>query len=213
MFDLRVVCTLCCDSDIRLDAESGSGADCTSVPQSAEDAGESRIQRSRSSEEAGAACRVRRNARSRLSSLVHHMSRGAKLIAFCICRLDRMHASNFNSPEQKELHAMYVDQAVRVEAGDLEEVLQHAMVALTLGALQVQQAARDGQVSVVLGVLERPPARGFSVYASKVFIKSGATVFALLQCSVVLEDGTIPANAVHRKLMPTYEVNCSCCAS
>src|SRR6056297_668574 len=105
---------------------------------------------------------------------------GAKLVAFGECLvpgypwwIERTDGVRFDSDVQKTLFAHYVDQAVDLDAGHLDPVLD---------------AARRGAIGVVLGILERPAARGESVYASAVSI--GA-------------DGSI--RAVQRKLMPTWE--------
>lgn len=82
--------------------------------------------------------------------------------------------ARFDSPLQKALHAHYLDQAVQIEAGHLEPVCR---------------AARARGISVILGIIERPPERGgHSVFASLVYIDAGGVV-----------------QNVHRKLMPTYE--------
>lgn len=81
--------------------------------------------------------------------------------------------TDFNSPFQKAFHAEYVKQAVSVERGHL-------------GA--VTALARDKKIAVYLGIIERPPDRGESVYASLVYIDP---------------EGRI--GSVHRKLMPTYD--------
>jgi len=102
------------------------------------------------------------------------------LVAFGECLVpgypfwvERTDGARFGSDLQQELYARYVDQAVEIEAGHLETVIE---------------AARWNGVAVVLGILERPAARGESVYASAVSIAP---------------DGRI--QAVQRKLMPTYE--------
>jgi nitrilase len=88
--------------------------------------------------------------------------------------IERTDGAKFNSPVQKELHAYYLDQAVQVEAGHLD---------------QVCDAAKERQIAVVTGIIERPADRGgHSVYASLVYIDA---------------EGAI--QSVHRKLMPTYE--------
>jgi nitrilase len=82
--------------------------------------------------------------------------------------------ARFNSQLQKELFAHYLSEAVCLEAGHLDEV---------------QALAREHNLAVALGTIERPADRGrHSLYCSLVYIR---------------EDGQI-AN-VHRKLMPTYE--------
>ncbi len=88
--------------------------------------------------------------------------------------IERTNGAVFNSPIQKEIHAHYMDQAVQIEAGHLELLCQ---------------AARQRQIAVVLGCIERPVDRGgHSLYASLVYVAA---------------DGVI--QSVHRKLMPTYE--------
>lgn len=82
--------------------------------------------------------------------------------------------ARFDSAVQKSLHAHYLDQAVQIEAGHLTKVCE---------------AARDRQIAVIVGCMERPADRGgHSVFASLVYIDSLGTV-----------------QSVHRKLMPTYE--------
>ncbi|MEN1727009.1 MAG: carbon-nitrogen hydrolase family protein [Pseudomonadota bacterium] len=105
---------------------------------------------------------------------------GVELLAFGECLLpgypfwvDRTDGARFDSDLQADLFAHYVDQAVCIEDGDLDALLD---------------AARRNQMTLVLGILERPANRGESVYASAV---------------VVLPDGQI--GSVQRKLMPTYE--------
>jgi len=105
---------------------------------------------------------------------------GAELVAFGECLvpgypwwIERTDGVRFDSEVQKTLFAHYVDQAVDLEAGQLDSVLD---------------AAKRGEIAVVIGVLERPAARGESVYAS---------------CVSIGADGAI--RAVQRKLMPTWE--------
>lgn len=82
--------------------------------------------------------------------------------------------SEFNSPIQKEIHAHYVRNAVQIEAGDLESICK---------------AAKQNQIAVYLGIIERAKNRGgHSLYCSLVYIN---------------QDGSI--KSVHRKLQPTYE--------
>lgn len=88
--------------------------------------------------------------------------------------IERTNGATFNSPVQKELHAHYLDQAVQIEAGHLDNLCE---------------AAKEHQIAIVLGCIERPADRGgHSVYASLVYIDV---------------EGVI--QSVHRKLMPTYE--------
>ncbi|HEX2138697.1 MAG TPA: carbon-nitrogen hydrolase family protein [Woeseiaceae bacterium] len=87
--------------------------------------------------------------------------------------VERTDGARFDSALQKSLFAHYSAQAVNIGRGDLDP----------LSAL-----AADRGIAVYLGVIERCPDRGHSVYCSMVFIGS---------------DGRI--GSVHRKLMPTYE--------
>ena len=88
--------------------------------------------------------------------------------------LEYSNVTAFNSSFHKEFHAEYVNQAVSIERGDLKSVCE---------------TARENQIAIYLGILERPQDRGGkSVYASLVYIG---------------KDGEI--GSVHRKLMPTYD--------
>lgn len=106
--------------------------------------------------------------------------RGASLIAFGEALIpaypfwiSRTDGARFEAEDQKELYALYADRAIVIDAGHLD---------------QLRDAAREGGIAVVVGVAERDPRRGHSVFCSRVFI--GA-------------DGEILS--VHRKLMPTHE--------
>jgi nitrilase len=87
--------------------------------------------------------------------------------------IERTDGARFDSPEQKEMHALYVRNAVRIEDGHLDGVCE---------------AARAGGIAVSLGIIERPPDRGMSLYCSSVFVSSTGSI-----------------DSVHRKLVPTYE--------
>jgi nitrilase len=70
--------------------------------------------------------------------------------------VDRTGGAAFDDPRQKELYALYLSQAVDVEAGDLAPVCE---------------VARAESIAVVLGVAERAPDRGgHSIYCSRVFV-------------------------------------------
>ncbi|MDC8759276.1 carbon-nitrogen hydrolase family protein [Janthinobacterium fluminis] len=70
--------------------------------------------------------------------------------------------ARFNSQVQKEIHAHYVEQAVQIEAGDLDAVCA--------------AAARHG-VAVMLGCIERPRDRGgYSIYCSRVYIGADGAI-------------------------------------
>ena len=88
--------------------------------------------------------------------------------------ISRTDGARFDAADQKELHALYLQQAVQPEAGHLDGV---------------REAARAGNIAVILGTIERAVDRGgHSVYCSRIYIEP---------------DGSI--GSVHRKLMPTYE--------
>jgi len=86
--------------------------------------------------------------------------------------IERTDGARFDSDDQKTLHALYLEQAVQTH--HLEEV---------------RAAAREGEIAVVLGIVERAEDRGgHSLYCARVFIGP---------------DGEIAS--LHRKLVPTYE--------
>jgi nitrilase len=88
--------------------------------------------------------------------------------------IERTDGARFNSPLQKEIHAHYLANAVQIEAGHLDPV---------------RRMAKDREMAVMLGCIERPADRGgHSVYASLVYIDAQGAI-----------------QSVHRKLMPTYE--------
>lgn len=70
--------------------------------------------------------------------------------------LDRADGARFNHPENKTIHAKYLQEAVNPEAGDLDEVLT---------------TAHNCNITVVLGIIERAADRGgHSLYCSLVVI-------------------------------------------
>ena len=70
--------------------------------------------------------------------------------------VERTDGARFNSPIQKEIHAHYLDQAVQIEAGNLQKLCD---------------AASKNQIAVYVGTIERPLDRGgHSLYCSLVFI-------------------------------------------
>ncbi|MEO1255063.1 MAG: carbon-nitrogen hydrolase family protein, partial [Bacteroidota bacterium] len=88
--------------------------------------------------------------------------------------LDRTNGAEFNSSIQKEIHAHYMHQAVCIEDGHLN---------------QICTLASQKNVSIYLGIIERPIDRG------------GHSLY----CSIVYIDQKGEIKSVHRKLMPTYE--------
>lgn len=94
---------------------------------------------------------------------------GASLIAFgesfipayplWLCRQG---AARFNEPAVKETHAAYLDQAVRIEDGHLDPILD---------------AAKSSGVHVVLGIAERPRERGGNtIYCSAVVVDDNGAI-------------------------------------
>ncbi|MEH6637591.1 MAG: carbon-nitrogen hydrolase family protein [Halioglobus sp.] len=81
--------------------------------------------------------------------------------------------ARFNAPDQKTLYALYVDQAVEIDAGHLDNVCL---------------AAKENDVALYLGVIEKTLERGQSLYCSMVYIDKAGKI-----------------GSVHRKLTPTYE--------
>lgn len=82
--------------------------------------------------------------------------------------------AEWNTQVNKELHAHYVKNSITIEKGDLDTVCQ---------------LAKQHQMAVYLGVIERPLDRGgHSVYASLVYIDNQGVI-----------------QSVHRKLQPTYD--------
>lgn len=77
--------------------------------------------------------------------------------------VERTDGARFDDAFQKHLYAHYVDQAVSIEAGQLDPVCE---------------AARRNAMTVILGILERPSDRGDSVYASAVSISSAGEIVA-----------------------------------
>ena len=82
--------------------------------------------------------------------------------------------AEWNTETNKALHAHYVSNSICIEKGELQAV---------------QDLAKELQIAVYLGIMERPLDRGgHSIYASLVYIN---------------EHGKI--KSVHRKLQPTYD--------
>jgi len=79
--------------------------------------------------------------------------------------LERTDGARFNSPRQKEIHALYLDQAVQIEAGHLGPITE---------------AAADLNIAVTLGIAERPADRGgHSVYCSAVQIGADGRILSV----------------------------------
>ena len=82
--------------------------------------------------------------------------------------------AKFNNELQKKIHAHYLKEAIQIEAGHLDSICE---------------TARQCNIAIYLGVMERPSDRGgHSLYCSLIYIN---------------QNGEI--RSVHRKLRPTYE--------
>lgn len=76
--------------------------------------------------------------------------------------IEHTDGARFESPVQKALHAHYLDQAVQIERGDLEDITS---ACASLG------------VAAVIGCIERPPDRGgHSAYATLVYIDQAGVI-------------------------------------
>ncbi|MEM9380330.1 MAG: carbon-nitrogen hydrolase family protein [Planctomycetota bacterium] len=75
--------------------------------------------------------------------------------------ISRTDGARFDAADQKELHALYLDQAVNLGAGQLDEV---------------RAAAREHGVAVCLGIAER---HHYSVFASRVFVGADGEVLSV----------------------------------
>lgn len=79
--------------------------------------------------------------------------------------LSRTDGAKFDDPLQKEIHALYLEQAVVPERGHLESVCD---------------AAREAKSMVVLGIAERATDRGgHSVFCSRVIISSEGKILSI----------------------------------
>lgn len=107
-----------------------------------------------------------------LTKVVDYVARagqsGARLVAFGEALvpgypfwLEHTDGARFDSALQKRLYAHYVDQAVDIDAGDLEPLCS---------------AARAAGIWVVIGIIERDRARGQSVFCSLVLVDDNGAV-------------------------------------
>lgn len=99
-------------------------------------------------------------------------SKGASLICFgetflpayplWIARLD---SSRFDAQDQKELHALYLQEAVQIERGDLNAICE---------------AAKANNIWIVIGIAEKPLDRGgHSIFASAVTINNQGEILSV----------------------------------
>ncbi len=107
---------------------------------------------------------------SKVVDAVHRAADGgAQLVAFGEALvpgypfwIELTDGARFDAPVQKRLHAHYLEQAVQIEAGQLQSVCD---------------AARARSICVILGCIERPSERGgHSIYASLVYIDARGEV-------------------------------------
>lgn len=88
--------------------------------------------------------------------------------------VERTDGARFNSEVQKKMFAHYLEQGIQPESGHLDSICQ---------------LARDKNIAVVLGTVERAADRGgHSMYCTLVYINANGII-----------------THTHRKLMPTYD--------
>ena len=87
--------------------------------------------------------------------------------------LSLTNASEFNSKIQKEMHAHYIRNSIQIEAGELDGICK---------------LAKEYEIAIYLGIIEKPQNRGLSIYCSLVYINTQGEI-----------------QSVHRKMQPTYE--------
>ena len=127
-----------------------------------------------------------------IASITSAAAEGCSLIAFGETLipaypfwLARTDAARFEATDQKELHAKYLSESVRLPLPGYE----HAPNDLQ----PVCEAAKQHNISVMVGVAEKAADRGaHSIYCSRVYIEGHGG-----------KAGEI--RSIHRKLMPTYE--------
>lgn len=107
------------------------------------------------------------NRKATIEKMIDYVAKGAKdgadLIVFGESLLpgypfwlDRMNGSEFNSEVHKEIHAHYMDQAISVESGHLDQFCKEA---------------KDKKIAIYAGTIERPMDRGgHSLYCSMIYI-------------------------------------------
>jgi len=108
-----------------------------------------------------------------LEKMAHYLkeaaSQGCRLVVFGEALapgypfwIERTDGARFNSPVQKELHAHYMQNAVQVETGHLDDI---------------RRLAGENRLAVYLGCIERAPDRGgHSLYCSLVYVEPDGTI-------------------------------------
>lgn len=104
-----------------------------------------------------------------LDAIAQAADQGASLVTFGESLLpgypfwlERTGGAVFNSPKQKRLHALYLEQAVNIESGHLDSICQ---------------LAQQRNIAVVLGTAERASDRGgHSIYCSLVYINRNGEI-------------------------------------
>ena len=98
-----------------------------------------------------------------MQAITEAADKGAELVTFGECLLpgypfwlELTGGAAFNSPKQKLIHSHYLDQAINIERGDLDDIC-------TL--------AKQRSIAIVLGIAERASDRGgHTIYCSLVYI-------------------------------------------
>ncbi len=100
--------------------------------------------------------RVIQRIREAAAKSCHLVAFGEAIVPGYPIWLGRTDGARFDASDQKELHSLYVSQAVQPEAGDLNDILA---------------VAAEGGVAVILGVIERAADRGgHSLFCSLLYI-------------------------------------------
>ena len=107
-----------------------------------------------------------------LSCIADAAARGANLVAFGEALVPgypfwtaATGGARFNAKDQKEIHAVYLDQAVTLEQDHLADVCK---------------LAREKKIVVVLGIIERPLQRaGHTLYCSRVYIDQSGDILSV----------------------------------
>jgi nitrilase len=103
-----------------------------------------------------------RNAASQNASLIAFGETFLPAYPLWTCKTD---GARFDAPDQKELHALYLDQAVQIERGDLNSICE---------------TARDHNIWAIIGIAEKPMDRGgHSIFASAVTINNMGKVVSV----------------------------------